>query len=809
MRTMKLISLFSLILLNFSNVRAKDFDHSLQGQGIDFETFKILPREDQRKVVGMMQVFAIQQEAIHAQYKKTPSYSFLDSFNKLFIEESFALTNNVNVSQKLCYYGGWLSLYYNGRCSHPKHLQTRIKNQTNDVKSQLQPHLNAYNTAREQYSKQNKCEEPGMIFCNPSLFGHNPKNNEAFCVRGNNNSVNTSYLCMAAVDGRYDITEFDETIPEDQQKEHKNKILDKIIDNALASETAASEFKVMLLNLFDVCMCNQSNIISNRYKDQIFNHRTCMALNLQTNNILDRLIKRSNQDPQVCTTLTSMGYSGGSLTNMLEFSSLASDSIIEQYTSVNEYNRNKFKVPDPSNAAHQKHISAELASLDRRSKVAKLKEIGVCPINYNPTLSLTGADTDKELEYRITARVFSLDGENLEVVWDEIANTNTTKIISNKVRRVKKLASEYTVTAYLKKYPNITAKTIIPSSKEGSCYIRKTVAEGKIKLDVTPIPEGHGEIKWLLDGEQANSEGNILELEQPEEVTEFKVSVNYRGPLREYNCELSFSSDNNDENSDDKNQCEIKVAETDQSKEDAVDYTLRIEEAETQVSWSIAKDKEGVQIEDINQNSSKVTIPNGTQVDIVATYEQRTEQKQCSVSLGESDPSEDNTLVGELSIEANQTKDTASSESFEAFAKKEGTIDKSIAITWCYEGVADSIVAQAEDEEKDDNLRGPSTEAIVEEEPGETESQEVTLPESAKQKCPQGQTLKVTRQDYEQKAFAFITERPEIKSQEFTIEAKNTSEPSDTPNFQFRPGQPPPDPSQFLNNRPKVLRGLQ
>jgi hypothetical protein len=837
----------TLVLIFMTSNLYADFE--LKGRGIDYDTFKILPKEDQRRVIQMAQTFVTQMEHQHA-HKTNARYSYLKTLSDFLMLEAHAQSADY---QKTCYYAGWVSYFNGSRCVHPRDL--KLESVANVVK----PHLQTYNTATDQWlenhhDQKDKCEQTGEILCNPALFGRHPQSGKAFCVRGNHNSVNSSYQCMAAVEGEVRLLKSnrasDNQWPDENPSadEWKNKILDGIIENALSTPEGKQHLQFTLLGMFDVCMCkNAGKSINQKYTDWMFNHRTCYGLIMQTQNVLDRMHKLAEEDKNVCRSIEGIKYKGNSMMDMLDFSSRASQHITDQF---GEFKENKFlfEVSQGNKALHgrEKHKFTELTSKmdgNRISAIADLKAAGICPVSYKPSLVLIGKDIEDRADlYEVTAIVWSPLGKKYKVNWVE--NENTNKQINEVVVHMNKIGVEYDVKAYIvHEGEKIYAKTIVPikTVRTEKCAFDDTVKndDGSYVVTVKKPTQDSEEpkVKWTINGEKSEQSARmitlpplLLESEESnrtvatenedaggpilDQVDDVEIETDQGGIVVDhgdgktdsaesyaieaeyvldevkYYCETSISEKKKDIEEpevEDGDECEV-VTEEKSVEEGIYTYSFNLkEEVEAEVAWTIKIDDNDV----TELNGDEVTLTEGQKAVLTALYKADDDKDiSCTGSLdttGEPDPE-----LGDLDIDSKQILTTRLSEKFEAWAIEDSKRNDELGIIWC-------VQDESEEEEEEEKAGGDITDEVI-----EPTNEEGT---TAGADCShQGQKFKVSRTSVTQIAWAYLKDDPSKVSAEYTIEPKGAE--GTNKRFRFN-GKPGPNPLQMLDNRPRRNTGVR
>jgi hypothetical protein len=260
---------------------------------VDYPDFKQLPPEKQLKMITKLHQVLITWEAQTTpgpmkKYSLIEKYQLkqkLDSFMTLFIAKAIAgdrfhdyLSEANKHREKICMYGGWVSLIKGGRCIHPKYVKGAFPQESQAVKS-LAASISESYIAQENHYKTHKDDEGASdtcqdnrikMVCHPAVYGNLSICVESGSVGSTHYSRNTSLRCHEK------FMAIDEQKKKDAMKE------------ITADQSKLTYLVGMLQKSYEMCVCGDG--VNKRYADAMYAHRTCYGLISQAQEINSKLI---------------------------------------------------------------------------------------------------------------------------------------------------------------------------------------------------------------------------------------------------------------------------------------------------------------------------------------------------------------------------------------------------------------------------------------------------------------------------------------------------------------------------------------
>ncbi len=285
---LKKIAIVSFLIISSMNLYGNLLASS--DQYIDETDFTLMTYSQKVETIRMVHKFLSEHEYISRvdEFSSKKKYSLYQKIWNKLISNAYAQIDVGSVNMgKTCYYGGWISVMVNGKCSHPKRLTAEFinrqvpKSSNSDLNQLLLKNVSArvYDQNASSFkvvkgsdnkitldtaSTASACNGPREIICNPLVYGTVDGKN--ICVSGNNAwGLNSSYLCSEAI----------ESLPSEQ----KNKVFQDIIKNSNADSDNKDGFFFTLRAMFDMCLCKgDSKTVNSQYSERMFYSRTCYAV---------------------------------------------------------------------------------------------------------------------------------------------------------------------------------------------------------------------------------------------------------------------------------------------------------------------------------------------------------------------------------------------------------------------------------------------------------------------------------------------------------------------------------------------------
>ncbi|MGK0367986.1 MAG: hypothetical protein ACI9QD_001126, partial [Thermoproteota archaeon] len=244
------------------------------GSRIDIEQFKELNRDQKLIIIHELQSLsiAIEQLSRFGVNRKKVYSNYLQRFNLLMQQVFVAKAHAQSVesdnfygikdlkNDQRCMYAGWVSVMFSGKCMHPANL------------SDLPNYKKIYDLYKAASEGVDKCTKNDGIICNPALYG--PMN---FCSPGKGpiSSKNSSLACY-------------------QHASSKGKSQDDLVLREIESNPTG--FSKLLKLAYSMCLCKGispgkkgTRVISQKYAENLYYHRTCTGLMGQVKNIIKSL----------------------------------------------------------------------------------------------------------------------------------------------------------------------------------------------------------------------------------------------------------------------------------------------------------------------------------------------------------------------------------------------------------------------------------------------------------------------------------------------------------------------------------------
>lgn len=382
---------------------------------ISYSKFVHMPYEQQAKTIIVIQEYLTEyenQQIKGAKNKDSQYHTYLKILN-FFVNTAHAAASQRD-SQYLCYYGGWQSMMFQGRCMHPKHLgrvetqkridKMEISKETKDFLkndigrayySQSRSSASALQVGSTNDSKAfelkevQSCAGPDEIICNPQVYGVH-QGGKPFCVSGNKSfGINTSYLCAKA----------NQVVKDEEGEQAYKKMMKEIIDGAIAAGNTNHLMSSMRM-MYEMCLCSgdstvvgkdesddlQTHTLNYAYAQKMFYSRTCLGVLNQTQQIVESIKKND----VACTKIGK--------TSLMEPSIKKWDWFLNQsYKYVND------ELESLKNASSVDLLSGKITRSDldkihesdraqfyqiRNEHFKKYVESGVCPLNSELAMKL-------------------------------------------------------------------------------------------------------------------------------------------------------------------------------------------------------------------------------------------------------------------------------------------------------------------------------------------------------------------------------------------------------------------------------------